>query len=788
MTTNHAGPAADTRSRPAAATHAGPAADGAQRPGGGRSRQARTLLGSALASVLALGVAAPHAQAATPNAPTAPAPPTKAPAAATAVPTGLGPWTAPKELPGVTGVADLKATSGGTVVGLFTQDGKAVLAVRPADATAWQPATPVPAPGAALHRTDDGAVSLLWWTDPADDGTRTLKASRLAPDGTVFGPAEDITTGTLAGDWAHPRTPRTTLAANAAGHRAVAWMDKEHRLTVVERSGPSGSWSAPKTLDRLPDPIVRDDNVYHYTLWDLRLAVDKAGTVGVLWGGNSYYTGDGVDPDPTAYKWHYKYVEKSADSSTESAGQSAAGRTAAWTEPGDLPQLGEKPKLVAFAAHPQGGFHLLAGGAYARKAAGAAAWGQAEQTGVGASAYAPADLLTAPNGDVTAVGMTGPGTAGTAVRRAKEGSWGGARKLASYVDADSLGAAATADGTVVVTYTQKRFEASRTVRKDFVAQTVRGGDPAKPRTLSARVQDTWSTGRAAVDAKGRPVAAWTQADPAVGGGPGTSYTATTGTRAKPKWHDYADDTRGDIVGLSSSDSMKLYTGDASNPTVTFSAAPWDEKTRVVPFGDFDGDRSNDLVVRLPGGEARLYTPVPGGIPTPDSPYKRLARDWSRYDTLFASGDQTGDGRPDLLARDKASGDVYLYAHDGADGFKARVKVRSAWTGYTRVVGAGDLNGDGTGDVLALDKSGELWRYDGLRTGRFKDRVPVFKDWGASYKDVIGAGDVNGDGKHDLLSRDTGGRLWLNPGKGNGTFADRTAFGAAAYWKEWASLS
>ncbi|MFH8794918.1 FG-GAP repeat domain-containing protein [Streptomyces sp. NPDC017941] len=782
MTTHRAGPAADT--------HAGPATDTTRRPAADRSRQARTLLGSALASVLALGVAAPHAQAVTPAAPAAPAE-----AAATAVPTALGPWTAPKELPGVTGVTDLKATSGGTVAGLFTQDGKAVLAVRPAGATAWQPATPAPAPGAALHRTDDGAVSLLWWTDPADDGTRTLKASRLAPDGTAFGPAEAITTGTLAGDRAHARTQRTTLAANAAGHRAVAWMDEEHRLAVVEQSGPSGAWSAPKTLDRLPDPIVRDDNVYHYTLWDLRLAVDKAGAVGVLWGGNSHYTGDGVDPDPTAYKWHYKYVEKPADAATESSAKSSAepsaGRTASWTEPGDLPQLGEKPKLVAFAAHPQGGFHLLAGGAYARKSAGAAgagAWSEAEQTGVGASAYAPADLLTAPNGDVTAVGMTGPGTAGAAVRRAEEGRWGGARKLASSLDADSLGAAATADGTVVVTYTQKRFEASRTVRKDFVAQTVRGGDPAKPRTLSARVKGTWSSGRAAVDAKGRPVAVWTQADPAVGGGPSTSYTATTGTRAKPKWHDYADDTRGDVVGLSTGDAMRLYTGDASNPTVTFSAAPWDERTRVVPFGDFDGDRANDLVVRLPGGEARLYTPVPGGLPTPASPYKRLARDWSRYDTLFASGDQTGDGRPDLLARDKASGDVYVYAHDGADGFKARVKVRSAWTGYTRVVGAGDLNGDGVGDVLTLDRSGALWRHEGLRTGRFKDRVRVFKDWGASYKDVVGAGDVNGDGRHDLLSRDTGGRLWLNAGKGNGTFADRVAFGDAAYWKEWASLS
>ncbi|CAM5242944.1 hypothetical protein SALBM135S_03638 [Streptomyces alboniger] len=212
--------------------------------------------------------------------------------------------------------------------------------------------------------------------------------------------------------------------------------------------------------------------------------------------------------------------------------------------------------------------------------------------------------------------------------------------------------------------------------------------------------------------------------------------------------------------------MKLWTGDTTNPTETFSVSPWKDTTRVVPFGDFDGDRCNDLIVRTPEGEARLYTPVcGGGLPAPDSAYKRLATDWSKYDTLLASGDQTGDGRPDLLARDKATGDLYRYTHDGSGGFEARVKIRSAWTGYQRVIGAGDLNGDGLGDVLALDTSGVLWRYDGLSTGKLKDRVRVFSDWGASYKDVIGAGDVNGDGKQDLVSRDTSNRLWLNAGDG-----------------------
>lgn len=56
---------------------------------------------------------------------------------------------------------------------------------------------------------------------------------------------------------------------------------------------------------------------------------------------------------------------------------------------------------------------------------------------------------------------------------------------------------------------------------------------------------------------------------------------------------------------------------------------------------------------------------------------------------------------------------------------------------------GDLNtqpgGDGHGDLLAQDKSNELWRYDGTATGKFKSRVKVFNDWGPSYNVIVEGG-------------------------------------------------
>ncbi|MFD9910124.1 FG-GAP repeat domain-containing protein [Streptomyces sp. NPDC059063] len=711
----------------------------------------RALVGSAFIPVLALAVVAPDAQA---------LPAAKAPAAAQAAPAGHGPWTAPKELPGVTDVVDLKANRDGTVAGLFDRGDERVLAVRPAGSATWGPAKPVS--GAWLQRTDDGAVSLLSSTQLGSGQLNTLSLARLAPDGTAFGPAEEV----AKGEAFH----RPTLAADASGHQVLAWMDKDRKLTVRERLSPDVGWSRLVTLDQLPEPIVRDDHTYDYRLYDLRVAVAEDGTVGVLWGGNSDYQGDGVDPDPTAYKWHYKYLEKAAGADS-------------WTAPRDLPLLGDKPKNVSFAAHPKGGFHLLSDGVYAWKPAGVAQWGPTQKTGIGAGKSAPAELLTAPNGDVTAVGWQTGGRIAVARRPAADGAWGPARELARSAADGSLSAAQSPAGEVVVGYAQNRYELGQKSRVDFVTTTVAANGIARPGTLNAPTKGTASYGRIALDGRGRPTTAWTQVSD--DWRTRTSFTATAAERALPKWHDYSHDTRGDLVGISTTGALNLFTQDGAQRP--FQLRDWPVKTRVVPFGDFDGDRVNDLILRLPDGETRLYTPVLGGMPTPESPYRKLARDWSKYDTILASGDQTGNGRPDFLARDKATGDVYLYAYKDKDGFAPRVKIRSGMTGYKRLIGAGDLNGDGIGDVLALDGSGSLWRFNGTRTGRLGDRVRVFKDWGASYKDVIGAGDVDGDGKHDLVSRDTSNRLWLNPGSGTGTFAGRKQFGEAPYWKQWAAI-
>ncbi|MFF0303200.1 FG-GAP-like repeat-containing protein [Streptomyces sp. NPDC004562] len=251
-------------------------------------------------------------------------------------------------------------------------------------------------------------------------------------------------------------------------------------------------------------------------------------------------------------------------------------------------------------------------------------------------------------------------------------------------------------------------------------------------------------------------------------------------------HDQGGYRYGELVTLNSAGGLTLqYTEGKGTFDFKRSASGWASGTVAVPFGDMGKDRCAEMLVRMPNGELRRYAGKCGASYTPSSSHTSLGTGWNAYDVLTAPGDLTGDGRVDLLARKASTKDVYVFANDGAGKLKAGVRIRSAWTGYTKIVGAGDLNGDGHGDVLARDKAGTLWRYDGLGDGKLKDRVKVFSDWGGSYNAIVGVGDITGDGRDDLVSRDSAGNLYRNNGNGKGSFGSRVKI--ASGWKGYKGL-
>ncbi|MFI9170393.1 FG-GAP repeat domain-containing protein [Streptomyces lincolnensis] len=279
---------------------------------------------------------------------------------------------------------------------------------------------------------------------------------------------------------------------------------------------------------------------------------------------------------------------------------------------------------------------------------------------------------------------------------------------------------------------------------------------------------------------------WTlTATAADGGGTYTTSGRFGLTGGRQGHHDQGGYAYGELVTLNSSGTLSLqYTHGKGTFDFKQSGSGWPAGTVAVPFGDMGKDRCAEMLVRMPNGELRRYAGKCGASYGPSSSHTSLGTGWNAYNVLTAPGDLTGDGRTDLLARKASTGDVYLFANDGASRLKPGVKIRS-WATYKKIVGAGDLTGDGFGDVLVQDRAGTLWRYDGTGTGQVKERVKVFSNWGTSYNVIVGVGDLTGDGRNDLVARDTAGNLFRNNGDGKGSFGARTKI--ATGWQGYKGL-
>ncbi|MER5482002.1 FG-GAP-like repeat-containing protein [Streptomyces sp. NPDC002812] len=368
----------------------------------------------------------------------------------------------------------------------------------------------------------------------------------------------------------------------------------------------------------------------------------------------------------------------------------------------------------------------------------------------GRIAYADADYAVhvvdagVPNGNLAAIDRA-TATAFDAAGGTK--SWSGAWFLNRTASSWTLTVRAKAGGAVV--------------------RTITGGE------ARGAVRTGWD----GKDARGRLVAngsyEWTlTGKPADGTGPQLKSTGTVQlTGGSAAYRDLTGkDGFGDLATLDSAGVLAFHGGDGKGGLTRTKAtgAGWPATSTVVPFGDMNGDRCNDVLVRNSAGTLRLYQPACGsGVPA-SLGSKSLGNGFDAYDVLTSAGDLTGDGRADLLARESATGYLYLFAQDAGAVFKPRVKLPGGWKAYKQVVGAGDLNGDGHGDLLTVDAANTLWRIDGVGNGTFRARVQVNEaGWADGRVQFIGVGDISGDGKADVVSRNKAGELLRNSGDGKG---------------------
>lgn len=149
--------------------------------------------------------------------------------------------------------------------------------------------------------------------------------------------------------------------------------------------------------------------------------------------------------------------------------------------------------------------------------------------------------------------------------------------------------------------------------------------------------------------------------------------------------------------------------------------------------------------------------------------------WDTRTRFVSAGDLTGDGCGDVVAR-TPDGDLWRYAPGCGSPVTPttpRTLVGAGWAGLDVIVPAADDDGQfRTPDLIARQAStGRLYLYPG-HVGVTGYGRPVLIGPGWNGYTILGAADLTGDGFGDLVARDSGGEVWRYDGLGGGRFLPR----------------
>jgi hypothetical protein len=177
---------------------------------------------------------------------------------------------------------------------------------------------------------------------------------------------------------------------------------------------------------------------------------------------------------------------------------------------------------------------------------------------------------------------------------------------------------------------------------------------------------------------------------------------------------------------------------------------------------------NDVAVLLGDGKG-------GFAPAPGSPFKVGPSPYT-----LAVGDVNGDGKPDIITPNSEPGDrtVTVLLGDGKGGFQPAKGSPFAAAGRPIYIALGDVNGDGKPDLVVPhcdDSRVTVLLGDGK--GGFAPAPGSPVDLG-SRAWAVAVADINGDGKADLVAATGEGvRVMLGDGRGSFKAAPGSPFAA-----------
>ncbi|MFD4695719.1 FG-GAP repeat domain-containing protein [Streptomyces sp. NPDC058463] len=668
-------------------------------------------------------------------------------------------WEAPAPLTaenGADSAAGVKVTSDGTAVTVWTRgtgDGPQELwgATRPADATAWNTPVRIAADQKFLKDVHlvtgkDGSATVSWgrFTTERFDSHST---STLLPGAEAWTAPLPITSAPFANDLVLVPGPGSGLTAVWNGNPTPGEDETDVGVYASDLAAPGAAWS---------DAV----HVGGGSVYELDAAAADDGAVTVAWQ---------ADVSGTA----------AIRVSTRPAG------SAGWSAPGTVTTGGSSPIELDVQASADGAALVSwwegnSTRSFVYRPAGSATWGTTEYLPADPNRGTTSPPQLEPDGRVTAL-WAGDSTLLRTATRAVGGTWSQPGTVVAGTHVLNLWDPSIGhDGSLAAVWTTLEGELWAVVRSEGT-----WGDPVHVGQVDLHAQGSVATG-----ADGRAVAVWNKELGLTDDYYRIDQVWTTATgAAKPgapaARRDYVgNDGFPDLYARRTDGSLLVYQGNsAGKVSATADGGTWPTTSTLVPFGDLNGDGANDTLVTDEAGNLSRYSPQRGTAVTPQSPFVKFGGGWTAFDGLTYSGDLTDDGIPDLVARQTATGDLYLFAGTEAGGLTRTGRIGTSWKSLT-IVGAGDLNGDKHADLVARTTNGDLYRYYGTGKGTISSGTKIGSGWGG-MADFVGIGDLTGDGKDDILGRTTTGDLYRYAGNGTGGIGSGAKIGTG--WKSFAGI-
>ncbi len=247
------------------------------------------------------------------------------------------------------------------------------------------------------------------------------------------------------------------------------------------------------------------------------------------------------------------------------------------------------------------------------------------------------------------------------------------------------------------------------------------------------------------------------------------------------WSDYTTeigdingDGNDDIVWNATGNNNRIFVGLGTSsgrfqfqPPQDHAGSDW--ASFDTKLDDINGDGRDDIIWNSTRNTNRVYV----GLGTKTgrfnllAPQQHPARDWSGYETY--TGDVNGDGYADLIWNLTTHANRIFVGLGSVNGHfefgPMQVHPATDWHGYDTHVG--DINGDGRTDLIWNSTSNTNRLYIGLgsKDGRFvfkRQQDHPMRDWSGFETNI---GDVNGDGREDVIWNSTASQTTLVAGLG-----------------------